>query len=87
MLEDLTGITFLAAAVAATAMANNTVRAASIYTPTQAALLALVDENPGFGGSGAVSSVVADSNGGVIVSGNFGHTGAGAFDEPTARVR
>jgi hypothetical protein len=73
----------MAAAVAATTLANNTVRAA-IFTPTQAELLALVDENPSFGGSGAVSSVVADSNGGVIVSGNFGHTGGGpqfAFDD------
>jgi len=60
-----------------------TAQSAVIYTPTQAQLLSMVDEQPGFGGTGSVASIVADSSGGVIVTGNFGNSSAPqlAFDD------
>jgi hypothetical protein len=73
----------IGACVLVTGMAATLTHAASVFTPTQAQLLGLVDENPGFGGTGKVDSVVADSNGGVIVTFNYGSTGTptASFDD------
>lgn len=65
-------------------MTTTLAHAAVIYTPTQSELLAMVDEQPGFGGNGKVDSIVADANGGVIVTFNYGSTGSSpqpAFDD------
>ncbi len=65
----------IGACALATGMSVAVTNAASVFTPTQAQLLSLVDENPGFGGTGKVDSVVADAFGGVIVTFNYGATG------------